>query len=74
MLRTVVLRLFVGVALVAALAITAVVLGFALLIVPLAMFAVAWFARHKLRRQRRGEPAVYEGEFQVLEEIPDRPA
>jgi hypothetical protein len=71
MLRAVVFSLLAGVVLASALVIGVVALGVFLLVAPVALVVVGWLARHKLRRragERPAGPAVYEGEFRVLEE------
>lgn len=75
MLRTVVVWLLAALALAGMLVLAVLVLGFALIAVPVVLLAAGWLA-HRQRPARRGRaagPAVYEGEFQVLEEAPDRP-
>lgn len=73
MLRALVVWLLAGCALIAMLALGVVALGFALLVGPIVLLALAWVAGGKLKRYERERSrgsgsAVYEGEFRVLEE------
>lgn len=74
MLRTVIIGLLALVALAGMLVLVALALGLALIAVPVVLLGAGWLARRQ-RPARRAQPAgaaVYEGEFRVLEETPDR--